>query len=344
MTTERRVEVLVDFSNLWWRCATTMPPSLVWGPEFGVLRSLLALERRWPDCKLRIVHDGTCAWRSQVFPEYKQKDRMQVEDPFKAEMYRKRDAFKQVLAWIMPQYDSEGSEADDVIAALRVMFDPATCPTTGNVYIYSPDKDFLQLVDDDVSIMKPTLGASVEAVAEVTKSDVMKEWNIDHPFALRWVRAYTGCGTDGVPGSSVPVKFLGQLCSQLPFPAGWNVDVEAELATIEARAKNFKAPGWGPGRLTQLLSFHSDAIRNYKVMTLLPPRISTIIRCDYRPDSERFLDYIRQAEMRSIIGTIERVWCQPELHTDFERDMTHEWQTHYQRIAEDLSRDRAEQI
>lgn len=286
-------QILVDGANLAFRAAhVAQNTSLTNGMEFLFLQSLLSIKKQFPDAKVRLVWDSTCTWRGQLYPEYKGSDD-RVGDPvaqvFKDEVYRKLETFRTVLSWIIPQYSSEGAEADDVIAWLTLMIPDHP------IVILSGDQDFHQLVDERVTCIR-VLNSQVD-VFDFNK--VTSEWNIKHPRDLRWVRAFTGCQSDHIKGCGVPKKFLAECCTGVAeSEPNTLAQVTREQAIIVENAKSMMTPGWLK-RFSEFID-SGKILVNYHIMTLYPPRLGDLVNCKYEPDFHRFLTWSQDAGMASI--------------------------------------------
>jgi hypothetical protein len=276
---------------------------MVAGMEFGFIRSILGLARDYPEARIRIVWDNSCLWRRDIFPDYKG---VKESDPFRDDLLKRIDELRTLMAYILPQYDSSGCEADDVISALCQLTVP------DNTMIYSPDKDFQQLVDFRITILNPC-GPKGNELLNV--DSVAQKWTTSHPRDLRWIRAYTGCSSDAVPGCGVPSKLLASLCSGMwvedPDPVS---QMLAERDSIEASAKSKLTPGWK----SRLLGFHDTVVRNYRIMTLTPPRCGSFIRCDYQPDFAKFYTWTQQKGMFSLTKRIVDTFQAPYSVTSLE--------------------------
>ena len=101
-------------------------------------------------------------FRSDAFPEYKAQREATPED-----IRRAVPIIKELLeAWHIPVIQVDGFEADDVIGTLaRQLGDSA------EVFMLTPDKDYGQLVSENVKIFRPRHGGGYEVMGpkEVTE-------------------------------------------------------------------------------------------------------------------------------------------------------------------------------
>jgi DNA polymerase-1 len=90
----------------------------------------------------------------------------------------------------LPAFEIEGYEADDIMAAAASLAGPGL-----KVVIISSDKDMMQLVNDNVSIMK--FGKKGEML--VTPEKIMEDFGIQ-PAHVADVLALMGDASDNIPG------------------------------------------------------------------------------------------------------------------------------------------------
>ncbi|MCA8958670.1 MAG: DNA polymerase I, partial [Planctomycetes bacterium] len=113
---------------------------------FGFLATLRSLlERESPDA-IAVAFDGPTAelLRTQKFPEYKA-----TREDMPDELYQQLATIEKVVhGYRIPILRSPGHEADDVIGTLA-----RRAREKGmKVFMVTADKDFMQLVDDDVKL------------------------------------------------------------------------------------------------------------------------------------------------------------------------------------------------
>ena len=317
------MQILIDAYNLAWRTGCAVGPHIDWGMEFGTLRSLISLRREYPSATFRFIWDSRCVWRRDIFPSYKGYD-TRVPDPERDALNKRVDDFKHILAMVVPLYWSLGCEADDVIAALVQLL-----PQDEEIIIYSPDKDFHQLVTGRVSVL--------EAIGQKkvlwTREAVCKEWGVDNPRDLRWLRALTGCQSDKVPGSGIPKKLLPEILASYPKRYDtMEVFCIERNCILELGAKKL-TPGWAK----RLEAFKDNMIRNYRIMTLDPPRIGPSIICDYFPNFGAFYAWTQEKRMDSIAAGLINAFGESDLSHDplCKGTIEHPWLTHEQRMAQE---------
>jgi 5'-3' exonuclease len=163
--------LLVDFLNLFIRCYMVNPAMNDGGNHiggiYGSLKSLGFAIRMLRPTRCIIISDGVggSLRRRQIFPEYKSKRKTRIRVNRMYEDMSTPDLEDKSIKWQMARLveylnclpvtimSLDSIEADDVIATMTTeVFNKSDQKT----YIMSADKDFLQLVNDNVSVWSPT--------------------------------------------------------------------------------------------------------------------------------------------------------------------------------------------
>lgn len=164
---------------------------------YGFLSSLLKiLETEKPDYIAVAFDTKEKTFRHDKFPEYKANRQLIPDD-----MIYQLDYIKKILQAIdIEIITAPGFEADDIIGTLSKKF------KTRNVqsFLVTPDKDFLQLVEDGIYVYKP-LKKSVEDAEIYDPRKVEEEYGLKPEQFIDFL-ALTGDPTDNVPG----VKGIGE--------------------------------------------------------------------------------------------------------------------------------------
>ena len=128
-------------------------------------------------------------FRSEIYPAYKAQREATPEDIKKAVPIIK-DLLK---AWNIPILEAEGYEADDVIGTLATK-----AGTMGvDTYMLTPDKDYGQLVTDNVKIFRPRHGGGYETMGP---EEVKAKYAIPSTEAVIDLLALMGDSADNFPG------------------------------------------------------------------------------------------------------------------------------------------------
>ena len=128
-------------------------------------------------------------FRSEAFPEYKAQREETPEDIRKAVPIIK-DILK---AYNIPILQVDGYEADDVIGTLAKKADSIGVKT----YMLTPDKDYGQLVSDNVSIYRPRHGGGYEVMGP---KEVTEKYGIPSTQSVIDLLALMGDSADNFPG------------------------------------------------------------------------------------------------------------------------------------------------
>ncbi|MDD4148722.1 MAG: DNA polymerase I [Bacteroidales bacterium] len=129
-------------------------------------------------------------FRHEMYKEYKANRQATPEDIKLSIPY-----IKEILqAYKIPIIEVAGFEADDVIGTLAKMFG---CEES-TVYMMTPDKDYAQLVDENVFMYKPSRSGNGPEILGI--DEVNKKFGIDHPTKVIDILALWGDTSDNVPG------------------------------------------------------------------------------------------------------------------------------------------------
>ncbi len=191
------------------------------GCIYGFLSTARALKKRFLDSDFYVVWDTTSKRKKDLFPEYKaNRLSVHINLPIKD--------LKQILSYLkITQVEAQGEEADDVIASLV-----NTLPE-GRNYIYTNDKDMLQLVKNGkVIVVSPKMGPKAEQFYD--EDTVRAKYGVG-PENLACFFAFKGDKSDNIPGTSVPQKILANLSLKYNNPSNIYANIETEQLTTHQR-------------------------------------------------------------------------------------------------------------
>lgn len=157
----------------------------------GFLNTLYEILRTERPSHLGIAFDlGAPSQRTENFSDYKA-NREAMPDDLRASIPYIKEIIK---GFNIPMYAVEGYEADDVIGTLAKKAEKA-----GHlVYMVTPDKDFGQLVSDNIFIFRP---AKFGEDAKILGSkEVCEKYGIDKPTQLIDILGLWGDAIDNIPG------------------------------------------------------------------------------------------------------------------------------------------------
>jgi DNA polymerase I len=159
---------------------------------FGFLLALEEVIQKRKPTHIAVVFDtATPTFRHIMYPEYKAHRDETPEDIKKAVPYIKR----LIEAYRIPVIDCPGFEADDVIGTLARKATEKGYTT----FMVTPDKDFAQLVSDNVYMLKPSRGGDDSVLWGV--EDIQQEFMVQRPEQVIDVLALMGDTADNIPGA-----------------------------------------------------------------------------------------------------------------------------------------------
>ena len=176
------------------------------GPIFGFTNTLLEVIKKEKPTHLAVCFDTkTPTFRHVEYVEYKANREAQPEDITIAVPYVKR----LINAMNIPCIEKDGYEADDVVGTLAKM----AAKDEFDVYMYTPDKDYGQLVDENIFLYKPAFlgnGVEIQGVPEI-----LERWGIKRIDQVVDMLGLMGDKVDNIPGipgvgEKTAVKLLEQ--------------------------------------------------------------------------------------------------------------------------------------
>ena len=136
-----------------------------------------------------VAFDHGLTFRNEAFPAYKAQREATPED-----INLSVPIIKDILAaYRIPILQTEGFEADDIIGTLAVKAGADGIET----YMLTPDKDYGQLVRDNVFIFRPMHGGGYETMGV---DEVKTKYGIASPAQVIDLLALMGDSADNFPG------------------------------------------------------------------------------------------------------------------------------------------------
>ena len=190
--------ILVDGSALFYRAhyafATrplTAPSGEMTSVAFGFFNSILKLIEVEKPTKLAVVFDVKApTFRHKMYDQYKAQ-RKPMPEELAAQLPRLRELLD---AWGIAVLEKSGFEADDVMATLA----RRSADICDQAWFYTGDKDFMQLLDHRIGMLKP--GRRSEEMTVLTAEDVRRQYKLE-PADLVQVFALAGDKSDNIPGA-----------------------------------------------------------------------------------------------------------------------------------------------
>jgi DNA polymerase-1 len=158
---------------------------------FGFVNTLLDVINKQKPTHIAVVFDTSAPTeRHEVYEAYKAHREQMPEDLSKSIPY----IFKIIEAFNIPVITLDGYEADDIIGTIALRDGSPDC----QVYMMTPDKDFGQLVNENVFIFKPArMGNDYEIMGV---NEVLKKWEVEHIHQVIDILAIWGDAVDNIPG------------------------------------------------------------------------------------------------------------------------------------------------
>ncbi len=159
---------------------------------FGFVNTLEEILRNEKPTHIAVCFDPSApTFRHEMYKEYKANRESTPEDIKNSVPY-----IKEIIeAYNIPIIEKLGYEADDVIGTLAKMAQKEGFV----VYMMTPDKDYMQLVDENIFMYKPGRGGGEKEVLGI--EEVNEKFGIKTPLQVIDILALWGDSADNVPGA-----------------------------------------------------------------------------------------------------------------------------------------------
>lgn len=158
---------------------------------FGVTLTILDVLQKENPTHIAVVFDAPGgSVRNQEYEEYKAHREEMPEDIRIAIPY----IYKLCEALKIPTLQAEGYEADDVIGTLSVQAEKAGY----EVFMMTPDKDFGQLVTENVKMYRPAKSGKPAEIWGI--EEVCEKFEVEHPKQVIDILGLWGDAADNIPG------------------------------------------------------------------------------------------------------------------------------------------------
>lgn len=236
-------------------------------------------------------------FRHEVYPEYKAQREAQPEDITRALPYIK-DIIK---AHKIPVVEIPGYEADDVIGTLSRMAEKEGFTT----YMMTPDKDYGQLVTDNVFMYRPALKGSGFEVRGVKQ--VCDLYGISAPIQVIDMLALEGDASDNIPGCpGVGEKTAVKLINE------WG-SVENLLANVDKLK----------GAIQKKVAENIEQIKFSKYLVTIKTDVPVDFTIDSlvrkEPDTDKLIEIYTELEFKSFIAKIQGSTSEIVQQTQFQQ-------------------------
>ena len=209
---------------------------------FGFFRNLHSVLKHYKPAHIFAAMDSkTKTFRHEFYPEYKATRNKAPED-----LHAQIPWICEILETLgIPTLQCDGYEADDIIATVA-----KKCVETGRTCrILSGDKDLMQLVCENIQILKPDAGA----MWKVTDSAAVEaEWGVKPEQLLDLLSLY-GDTADNVPGvAGVGVKTASKLLAEYKNLDGIYQNIENIKGAMQKKLADGKENAYFSQKLIKL--------------------------------------------------------------------------------------------
>src|SRR6266481_1198208 len=173
---------------------------------YGFTQTLLEILKNQQPTHIAVAFDTDApTQRHTDFADYKATRQAMPEDLVQALPHVRR----MLEAFRIPVLICDGYEADDIIGTLVRRAEKEGFKS----YMVTPDKDFGQLITENIFLYKPSrMGDGVEVLGV---PEILKRWNISRPEQVVDVLALMGDASDNIPGvpgvgEKTAIKLVGE--------------------------------------------------------------------------------------------------------------------------------------
>ena len=294
--------LIVDGLNSYIRCFAAVPTMNEDGDHMGgvtgFLKSIGKAIRTFRPTRVIIAFDGRggSQRRRKLFPEYKENRRTMNRLNRTYEGWKNKEeenqsrhyqliTLAQILSCLPVTVMAPANvEADDVIAYIANLIEERG----GKAIIMSTDKDFLQIVSDNVELYNPIKKKSYGV------DDVLDEYGI-HPNNFAVFRAMDGDKSDNIPGvRGVGRKLLVKNFPQLAEEKRVDIDHILEFSSEVDRK----------GKLFENIRDNRKLIeRNYEIMQLADAMMSGQTKLDVLDRIDNYKITLDRDSMTAILSS-----------------------------------------
>lgn len=209
---------------------------------FGFFRNLYSILKHYKPAYIFAAMDSkTKTFRHEFYPEYKATRNKTPED-----LHAQIPWICEILETLgIPTLQCDGYEADDIIATVA-----KKCTETGRTCrILSGDKDLMQLVSENIQILKPDAAATWKVTDSAA---VQAEWGVKPEQLLDLLSLY-GDTADNVPGvTGVGVKTAAKLLSEYQNLDGIYQNIEKIKGAMQKKLADGKENAYFSQKLIKL--------------------------------------------------------------------------------------------
>jgi len=250
---------------------------------FGFTNSLDEILKKEKPSHIAVVFDHKDgSFRKKLYPEYKANRKPTPEDIIKSVPY-----IKQIIeGFNIPVIEIPDYEADDTIGTLAKQAGKKGY----QVFMMTPDKDFGQLVDENIKIYKPARKG--KPVEKLGVWEIRQKYGIDKPEQLIDILALWGDAVDNVPG----VPGVGEKKAS---------KLVADYGSIEKIYENIDKI---KGKLRENLEAAKETIKLSKELVTIPLDVPVVfdekLFVRKEKDKEKLMSVFDELEFRNIASRI----------------------------------------
>jgi len=266
---------------------------------FGFLNSLIEILQKEKPTHIAVAFDSSAkTFRHDKFPAYKANRDATPEDIKIAVPY-----IKSLLdALNIPIFEVPGYEADDIIGTLTRQASEQGFLT----YMMTPDKDFCQLVTQNVLLYKPSRSGNGVEIWDV--NEVKKNFEIDEPKQVIDILGLWGDASDNIPGApGIGEKTAKKLIK--------------EFGSIEVLLHNVNKL---QGKVKETLEKNSEQVLLSKELATICLNVPIQLREDElvvsEPDTQKLTELLNELEFKTIASRILNIKAAKVNNTESEQD------------------------
>lgn len=264
----------------------------------GFVNTLNEILTKEQPTHIGVAFDHGKTFRDEAFPAYKAQREATPED-IRASV----PIIKNIItAMHIPVLQADGFEADDVIGTLATKAGEAGVQT----YMLTPDKDYGQLVRDNVFIFRPRHGGGYETMGP---KEVCEKYELDSPTQVIDLLALMGDSADNFPGCpGVGPKTATKLI--------------AEFGSIDSILENSAKI---KGKLREKVEGAVDDIRMSKFLATIRTDVPIDLDLDalkiQEPDTARLTEIFTELEFKSLLDKFVKKPQQPQKTVNLQLDL-----------------------
>lgn len=287
--------LLIDGSLLAYRNHEAMPDlsssaGVPTGLEYGFLRTIESLQRKYPKFRIVMVWDCPTA-RSEAAKVDSQYKANRTGSSDKRDMWKRVKALRRrVLENVWPWAFREGAEADTLMHNLA-----HACPSASRVLLYTNDKDLLQTVVNDRIVL---LKSHRSSIYEWDEEKVREEFAV-RPWQLPLLRACLGDKSDNLPGCGCLNK--GKLAEAVRDASG---NIQGICPTPDKLIEYMPTrPNWfGPKTFAKWNAFveSGQLHRNFELMKIKKDIYNPVEIVEPRGEKQPVTEALLEWEIRSL--------------------------------------------